>query len=107
MNETFQPGFCSNHSTETALVHVVKCLRLSADAQSPFILVLLDLIGAVFGTVDHMILIYLEYWEGTVLLSHHLGHLSSWVMGGAGAYRSAHSEVSQLPIQRTAVLAQF
>ena len=46
----FQSCLRSNHSIETALVHVVSDLRLSVDAQNPSILIVLDL-SATFDAV--------------------------------------------------------
>ena len=53
---TFRSGFCTNLSTETAMVHVMNDLRLSADEQNPSLLFFLDL-SAALDTVDHKILI--------------------------------------------------
>ena len=62
--DTFQSGFRSNHSTETALVKVVNDFRINADSKKLSVLALLDL-SAAFDTVDHNILIdRLENWVG-------------------------------------------
>ena len=54
--EKFQSGFRSNHSTETALVHVVNELRLNGESRN--CLASLDL-----STIDHKTLIHrLEQW---------------------------------------------
>ncbi len=55
--EPFQSGFCSSHSTETALLHVVNVILLSMDSGLINILILLNLSSA-FDTVCHEILIF-------------------------------------------------
>ena len=54
--DTFQSGFRSKHSTETALLKVSSDVLMSADSGEHTVLVLLDLSSA-FDTVDHNILI--------------------------------------------------
>ncbi|XDV33545.1 hypothetical protein PO909_003925 [Leuciscus waleckii] len=54
--ESFQSGFRSCHSTETALLRIVNDLLLSADSGSLNILILLDL-SAAFDTINHNVLI--------------------------------------------------
>lgn len=57
--EPFQSGFCTQHSTETALLHVINDHLMSANSDSLNIL-LLDL-SAAFDTVNHDMLI--SYWS--------------------------------------------
>ena len=78
--DTFQSGFRSNHSTETALVKVVNDLRINADSKKLSVLALLDL-SAAFDTVDHNILIdRLENWVGLTgpVLNWFRTYLTGW-----------------------------
>ncbi len=62
--ETFQSGFKSLHSTETALLKVFNDILLTVDSGDCAILVLLDLTAA-FDSVDHTILLsHLEQCVG-------------------------------------------
>ena len=56
IDEKFQSGFKSKHSTETALLFITNELRISADNNNISILVTLDLSSA-FDTLDHSILL--------------------------------------------------
>ncbi len=68
--ETFQSGFKTLHSTESALLWVFNDSLLATDSGDSVILILLDLTSA-FDTVDHKIPLFrLEYFvgiQGTVL----------------------------------------
>ncbi len=71
--ESFQSGFRSKHSTETALLKVTNDLLLSADSGHLTILILLDLTAA-FDTINHTILLSrLEY------MLHITGTALSWI----------------------------
>ena len=62
--DTFQSGFWSNHSIETALVQILNDINLTIDSGKVSVLVLLDLTAA-FDTVDPNILIKrLKNWVG-------------------------------------------
>ena len=55
--DVFQSAYKKHHSTETALLHVVNNLLLSADQKQISVLTLLDL-SAAFDTIDHSILLH-------------------------------------------------
>ena len=55
VHDIYQSGYKKFHSTETALLHVVNDLRLSADKNYVSVLLTLDL-SAAFDTIDHNIL---------------------------------------------------
>ena len=54
--DVYQSAYKKHHSTETALLHVVNDLLLSADHKQISVLTLLDL-SAAFDTIDHSILL--------------------------------------------------
>lgn len=62
----FQPGFISNHSTETTLTEVLNDIIACSDLSKVAILMLLDL--SAFHTVDHNIL--LDSFEKWPVRSH-------------------------------------
>ncbi len=61
INETFQSGFKSLHSTETALVRVLNDILMATDSGDSVILVMLDLSSA-FDTADHESYVGLGGW---------------------------------------------
>ena len=62
---TKKSSYRANHSTETALLHIVNELLLAFDSGKISLLTLLDLPG-VFDTIDHSILLsHLEHTFGT------------------------------------------
>ena len=74
--DDFQSAYKKHHSTETALLHVVNDLLLSADQKQISVLTLLDL-SAAFDTIDHSILL------------NRLGH-SFGISGSAHAWFSSY-----------------
>ncbi len=89
--ETFQSGFRSGHSTETALVRVLIDLLIIADSEACGILVLLDL-SAAFNTICHSILLdRLHRWIG----------LSGTVLNWFKSYLSEHSQFVYLGNNRS------
>ncbi len=89
--DPFQSGFRSGHSTETALVRVLKDLLIIADSGACGFLVLLDH-SAAFDTICHSILLdRLHRWidlSGTVLswFKSYLSQLSQFVYLGTNRY---------------------
>ena len=56
LDEKFQSAYKSNHSTETALLHIVNSLFLALDKSEIVLMAFLDL-SAAFDVVDHDILL--------------------------------------------------
>ena len=55
LTHKFQPAYCTRHSTERALLHIISDILTTSDANQVSILTLLDL-SAAFDIVDHTIL---------------------------------------------------
>lgn len=91
--ETFQSGFRSGYSTETALVRVLNDLLIIADSGACCILVMLDL-SAAFDTICHSILLdRLQKWTG----------VSGTVLNWFKSYLSDHSQFVYLGSNRSQV----
>ena len=56
LTHKFQPAYCTRHSTERALLHIISDILTTSDANQVSILTLLDL-SAAFHTIDHSILL--------------------------------------------------
>ena len=56
LNDDFQSAYRANHSTETALIHIVNDIIISMDRRRAVCMVMLDL-SAAFDTLDHDIMI--------------------------------------------------
>ena len=56
LNDEYQSAYRANHSTETALLHIVNNILVSMDNRKAVYMVMLDL-SAAFDTIDHDIMI--------------------------------------------------
>ena len=56
LNDEFQSAYRTNHSTETALLHIVNNLLVAMDNRQAVCMVMLDL-SAAFDTIDHNIIV--------------------------------------------------
>ena len=56
LNDDFQSAYRANHSTETALLHIVNNLLVAIDNRQAVCMVMLDL-SAAFDTIDHNIIV--------------------------------------------------